>query len=150
MNLNGEKTMLNLIKNKQLVWAVGAMVVIVVLAVAFTVRPSNQHLVSFDIKGTFAQFTAQAAKQKMDKIARADLAKEFAGAIKQGVQQYAVNHHAIVFVKGAVVSGAPNVTHDIQVLIAKIMVQKKQEEQVKQRHGLSSSSSESKQIKLVG
>jgi len=135
--------LLKRVKNNKVV---SSLVVVLAVALVLSVfmRRHSVSAVTFDVKGTLAQFTEQAAKQKMAKSARASLAKDFALAMKEGVSQYAKQYHVVVLVKGAVVSGAPDATHTIQAVIARIMVKNKRE------HSQGGARSSQKEIRLVG
>ena len=92
---------------------------ILIFLILFFVKHPTQKIAVFDLKRTYMVFLHQAAglpKQKMNV-----LAKQFPRAVTRAVNIYAQKHHAIVFVKSAVISGAEDSTSAIQALIAKEM-----------------------------
>ncbi|EAW2451578.1 type-F conjugative transfer system protein TrbI [Salmonella enterica subsp. diarizonae] len=75
-------------------------------------------VVSFDMKGTVDQFTEQAGAQSLDEKQTADLTERFMHALSTELQEYQRRHDALILVTPAVVSGAADITGDIQTAVA--------------------------------
>ena len=85
--------------------------------------PSAIKIVSFDLKQTNRDFIQQASHAHLAHPEMTALSKRFARAIQVATAAYAENHHVAILVKGAVVSGANDVTPAIQSLISLRMKQ---------------------------
>lgn len=75
-------------------------------------------VVSFDMKGTVDQFTEQAGAQSLDEKQTTDLTERFMHALSTELQDYQRRHDALILVSPAVVSGAADITGDIQAAVA--------------------------------
>ena len=108
-------------KNLKLTFITIALVVFLLLGFLFmhATKIAARKIVIFDLKKTYATFLHQAASLPK---AKADiLTKRFPQAVTAAVDTYAKKNHAIVFVKGAVINGAKDVTTVVQTLIAREM-----------------------------
>lgn len=79
-----------------------------------------------DMKGTVATFLIQASEQHLSPDELKNLTKRFTAVLNQTTQQYVASHHCVLIVKNAVISGAQDVTPEIQMLIAQTMKDKKE------------------------
>ena len=75
-------------------------------------------VVSFDMKGTVDQFTDQAGEQSLDEKQTTDLTERFMRTLSTELQDYQRSHDALILVSPAVVSGAADITGDIQSAVA--------------------------------
>ncbi|WP_299569603.1 TrbI F-type domain-containing protein [uncultured Shewanella sp.] len=88
------------------------------LLVSITVSLCTQFLfhaeiVEFDINGTITTFKQNLSQSQLSDEKRISEIKRFTQTLDKTVTQYAIEHHVVV-VSDAVVSGAPNVTQEIQ------------------------------------
>ncbi|EBS1326615.1 type-F conjugative transfer system protein TrbI [Salmonella enterica subsp. enterica serovar Muenchen] len=78
-------------------------------------------VVSFDMKGTVDQFTDQAGMQSLNEAQTTDLTERFMRTLSTELQDYQRRHDALILVTQAVVSGAADITGDIQSAVAEKM-----------------------------
>ncbi|TQN75878.1 UNVERIFIED_ORG: conjugal transfer pilin signal peptidase TrbI [Citrobacter freundii] len=78
-------------------------------------------VVSFDMKGTVDQFTDQAGAQSLNEAQTAALTERFMQTLSTELQEYQRRHDALILVTPAVVSGAADITGDIQSAVAQKM-----------------------------
>lgn len=78
-------------------------------------------VVSFDMKKTLDQFTEQAAAQSLDEPQTAALTERFMTSLNEELQDWQHNHDALILVTPAVVSGAADITGEIQSGVAQRM-----------------------------
>jgi conjugal transfer pilin signal peptidase TrbI len=71
-------------------------------------------MVSVDVASIIKAFAKESGKQPLSEHQQKRLSHDFANALTQVNQSYAKEHHAIVFVSGAVVTGVKDVTAEIQ------------------------------------
>ncbi|QKJ09336.1 type-F conjugative transfer system protein TrbI [Yersinia massiliensis] len=74
--------------------------------------------VTFDMKGTIDNFMTQMTAKALSEETTHVLTRRFNEALVGSLDEYQRNHRAIVLVSSAVVSGAEDVTEDIQAVIA--------------------------------
>lgn len=74
--------------------------------------------VTFDMKGTIDNFMTQMTAKSLSEETTHVLTRRFNEALVGSLEEYQRNHRAIVLVSSAVVSGAEDVTDDIQAVIA--------------------------------
>lgn len=86
--------------------------------VARTLQPAY---VVFDMKGTLDTFRQQTAQTPLTKEAIATLTARFGTALNTSLTGWQAVHGGVILVKGAVVSGAPDITLEIQADIARQM-----------------------------
>ncbi|HCM4479037.1 TPA: type-F conjugative transfer system protein TrbI [Salmonella enterica subsp. enterica serovar Java] len=79
-------------------------------------------VVSFDMKSTVDQFTEQAGARSLDEKQTTDLTERFMRTLSTELQEYQRRHDALILVTPAVVSGAADITGDIQSAVAAKMV----------------------------
>jgi conjugal transfer pilin signal peptidase TrbI len=77
--------------------------------------------VTFDMKGTIDNFMTQMTARTLSEDTTNALTHRFNEALMGSLEEYQHNHRVIVLVSSAVVSGAEDVTEDIQTVIAQKM-----------------------------
>ncbi|AKL10121.1 hypothetical protein AB182_00960 (plasmid) [Phytobacter ursingii] len=77
--------------------------------------------VVFDMKGTIDTFRQQTAQSSLTKEALEALTKRFGASLDASLTRWQATHGGIILVKGAVVSGAVDITPEIQADIARQM-----------------------------
>lgn len=75
-------------------------------------------VVSFDMKGTIDHFTDQAGEQSLDEEQTKALTDRFMHTLITELQDYQERHDALILVTPAVVSGASDITDEIQAGVA--------------------------------
>lgn len=75
-------------------------------------------VVSFDMKKTLDQFTEQAGAQSLDELQTKALTERFMTSLNAELQDWQVRHDALILVTPAVVSGAGDITDEIQTGVA--------------------------------
>ncbi|MDS0912269.1 type-F conjugative transfer system protein TrbI [Escherichia coli] len=78
-------------------------------------------VVAFDMKGTVDQFTDQAGAQSLNEAQTTALTARFMQTLSAELQEYQRRHDALILVTPAVVSGAADITGDIQSAVAQKM-----------------------------
>ncbi|EEJ1444121.1 type-F conjugative transfer system protein TrbI [Salmonella enterica subsp. houtenae] len=78
-------------------------------------------VVAFDMKGTVDQFTDQAGAQSLNEAQATALTARFMQTLSAELQEYQRRHDALILVTPAVVSGAADITGDIQSAVAQKM-----------------------------
>ena len=78
-------------------------------------------VVSFDMKGTIDHFTDQAGEQSLDEGQTKALTDRFMRTLITELQDYQERHDALILVTPAVVSGASDITDEIQSGVAQRM-----------------------------
>lgn len=81
----------------------------------------QQETVEFDMKGTLDTFTQQSAQAQLTKEAAEVLTRRFSSALESSLNAWKQKHGGVILVKGAVVSGAHDITPEIQSEIARQM-----------------------------
>ncbi|NEK83955.1 MAG: type-F conjugative transfer system protein TrbI [Pantoea ananatis] len=81
----------------------------------------QQETVEFDMKGTIDTFTQQSAQAQLTKEAAEALTRRFSSALESSLNAWKQKHGGVILVKGAVVSGAHDITPEIQSEIARQM-----------------------------
>jgi conjugal transfer pilin signal peptidase TrbI len=101
-----------------------------VLLVAFTILCINAAVtslliswrtpvvVSFDMKKTLDQFTEQAGSRSLDESQTKALTERFMTSLNAELQDWQLRHDALILVTPAVVSGAADITNEIQTGVA--------------------------------
>ncbi|MEG3126657.1 type-F conjugative transfer system protein TrbI [Pantoea cypripedii] len=85
------------------------------------VQSSQRDPVVFDMKGTIDAFKQQTAQTALSKEAADTLTTRFSAALNSSLTGWQEKHGSIILVKGAVVSGMPDITPEIQADIARQM-----------------------------
>lgn len=80
-------------------------------------------VVSFDMKSTVDQFTDQAGAQSLDEGQTTALTERFMRTLSTELQEYQRRHDALILVSPAVVSGAADITGEIQSAVATKMAE---------------------------
>ncbi|EPY5355036.1 type-F conjugative transfer system protein TrbI [Klebsiella quasipneumoniae] len=75
-------------------------------------------VVSFDMKKTLDQFTEQAGAQSLDEPQTKALTERFMTSLNTELQNWQRRHDALILVTPAVVSGAADITDEIQTGVA--------------------------------
>lgn len=78
-------------------------------------------VVAFDMKGTLDAFMDQSAKRALSPEAAGALSSRFTRAVDASLRAWQADNHALILVAPAVVSGAPDITADVQQMIAERM-----------------------------
>lgn len=82
---------------------------------------NQEDIVTFDIKGTTAEFLKQSMSLKLDERGNKLLADKFSSSLQQSLVEYQKDHNVIILVSPAVISGANDVTQDIRLMISEKM-----------------------------
>lgn len=80
-------------------------------------------VVSFDMKSTVDQFTDQAGAQSLDEGQTTALTERFMRTLSTELQEYQRRHDVLILVSPAVVSGAADITGEIQGAVAAKMAE---------------------------
>lgn len=93
----------------------------IMLSVTFIklTTPPPIKMVSVDVSSIIKAFAKESGKQHLSDHQQKTLSRDFAEALTKVNQAYGKEHHAIVLVSGAVVTGVKDVTSDIQAQIFK-------------------------------
>jgi conjugal transfer pilin signal peptidase TrbI len=91
---------------------------ILFIILIFLVKPAAPRIVSFNFKDTYATFFREAVRNNISRDKMLILGNRFPIALEKAVKTYADKNHVIIFVNGAVVAGAEDVTPAIQRLIS--------------------------------
>lgn len=75
-------------------------------------------VVSFDMKKTLDQFTEQAGSRSLDESQTKVLTERFMTSLNAELQDWQRRHDALILVTPAVVSGAADITNEIQTGVA--------------------------------
>lgn len=75
-------------------------------------------VVSFDMKSTLDQFAEQAGAQSLDEPQTTALTERFMASLSAELQDWQRHHDALILVTPAVVSGATDITDEIQTGVA--------------------------------
>ncbi|ASQ15767.1 type-F conjugative transfer system protein TrbI [Enterobacter cloacae] len=75
-------------------------------------------VVSFDMKKTLDQFTEQAGSRSLDESQAKALTERFMTSLNAELQDWQLRHDALILVTPAVVSGAADITNEIQAGVA--------------------------------
>lgn len=81
----------------------------------------QQETVEFDIKGTIDTFKQQSSQAQLTKETAEVLTRRFSSALESSLNAWKQKHGGVILVKGAVVSGAHDITPEIQSEIARQM-----------------------------
>ncbi|HEF0975478.1 TPA: type-F conjugative transfer system protein TrbI [Escherichia coli] len=85
------------------------------------IRVLTPTVVMFDMKGTVDQFTEQAGARFLDETQTNALTERFMRTLNTELQDYQRRHDVLILVTPAVVSGATDITGDIQSAVAQKM-----------------------------
>ena len=91
----------------------------IVLSVTFVKlsTPPPVNMVSVDVASIIKTFAKESGKSHLSDSKQKELSRDFADALTKVNQAYSKQHHAIMLVSGAVVTGVKDVTAEIQTQI---------------------------------
>lgn len=78
-------------------------------------------IVTFDMKGTVDRFMDQSSRKNLDEATSRALTERFTSNLNRSIEDWQASHHALILVTPAVVSGASDITVDIQRSVAQRM-----------------------------
>lgn len=88
---------------------------------ALMVAWRTPEVVTLDMKGTIDHFMDQSVRQNLDPAASLALTNRFTANLNRSIEHWQTSHHALILVTPAVVSGARDITHDVQQDVARRM-----------------------------
>lgn len=89
------------------------------LALLWLTRPPS--LALFDTKETLQVFSRQLSQSALTEAEKQALSTRFAKALEASIQEYSDSHRVILVNPSAITTSLPNVTQDVQKLIAEKM-----------------------------
>lgn len=115
------------------------MVILIALFVSISVTLCtqmmfNQDIVEFDINDTVTTFEHSIAQKQMSDEKRLSEIKRFTQTLDDTVAQYAHDHNVLVLVSPAIVSGAVDVTQDIQQQLVETLKAQNNRKQTGESH----------------
>lgn len=87
------------------------------IGATFAAHHAKKEIVEFDINDTIATFQQNLTESQLSDEKRDSEIQRFTQTLEEVVKQYAAEHNVIVLVSPAIVSGAENVTQDIQLAL---------------------------------
>lgn len=88
---------------------------------ALMVEWRTPDVVTFDMKGTIDRFMDQSSRKNLDEATSRALTERFTSNLNHSIEDWQASHHALILVTPAVVSGASDITVDIQKGVAQRM-----------------------------
>ncbi len=88
---------------------------------ALMVEWRTPETVTFDMKGTIDRFMDQSSRKHFDEATSRALTERFTTNLNRSIEDWQTSHHALILVTPAVVSGARDITRDIQQDVARKM-----------------------------
>lgn len=88
---------------------------------ALMVEWRTPDVVTFDMKGTIDRFMDQSSRKNLDEATSRALTEHFTTNLNHSIEDWQASHHALILVTPAVVSGASDITVDIQRSVAQRM-----------------------------
>ncbi len=88
---------------------------------ALMVEWKTPDVVTFDMKGTIDRFMDQSSRKNLDEATSRALTERFTSNLNRSIEDWQASHHALILVTPAVVSGASDITVDIQKSVAQRM-----------------------------
>ena len=88
---------------------------------ALMVEWRTPDVVTFDMKGTIDRFMDQSSRKNLDEATSRALTERFTSNLNHSIEDWQASHHALILVTPAVVSGARDITHDVQQDVARKM-----------------------------
>ncbi|HHG0785067.1 TPA: type-F conjugative transfer system protein TrbI [Klebsiella pneumoniae] len=82
---------------------------------------STPRVVAFDMKKTLDSFMDSVSQKQLTEAQSKALSDRFNDALEKSLAEYQQQHHVVILVSPAVVQGAPDVTRNIQLDIARRM-----------------------------
>jgi conjugal transfer pilin signal peptidase TrbI len=77
--------------------------------------------VTFDMKGTIDRFVVQSSRKNLDEATSRALTERFTTNLHRSIEDWQASHRALILLTPAVVSGARDITRDIQQDVARKM-----------------------------
>ncbi|WP_261653622.1 type-F conjugative transfer system protein TrbI [Erwinia mallotivora] len=78
-------------------------------------------VVTFDMKGTIDRFMDQSSRKNLDEATSRALTERFTSNLNRSIEDWQASHRALILVTPAVVSGARDITRDVQQDVARKM-----------------------------
>lgn len=100
---------------------VGALITVNAAISVLLVEWRTSDVVTFDMKGTIDRFMDQSSRKNLDEATSRALTERFTTNLNRSIHDWQVSHHALILVTPAVVSGARDITVDIQKSVAQRM-----------------------------
>ncbi|UXK14279.1 type-F conjugative transfer system protein TrbI (plasmid) [Erwinia pyrifoliae] len=88
---------------------------------ALMVEWRTPDVVTLDMKGTIDRFMDQSSRKNLDEATSRALTERFTSNLNRSIEDWQASHHALILVTPAVVSGASDITVDIQKSVAQRM-----------------------------
>lgn len=88
---------------------------------ALMVEWRTPDVVTFDMKGTIDRFMDQSSRKNLDEATSRALTERFTSNLNRSIEDWQASHHALILVTPAVVSGARDITRDVQQDVARKM-----------------------------
>lgn len=112
-------------RGRRLRWKIVGLVVALVAinagVSALMVEWRTPDVVTFDMKGTIDRFMDQSSRKNLDEATSRALTERFTSNLNHSIEDWQASHHALILVTPAVVSGASDITVDIQKGVAQRM-----------------------------
>jgi len=106
-------------------WRIAGLAVVLVAinagVSALMVEWRTPDVVTFDMKGTIDRFMDQSSRKNLDEATSRALTERFTSNLNHSIEDWQASHHALILVTPAVVSGANDITVDIQRSVAQRM-----------------------------
>lgn len=88
---------------------------------ALIVEWRTPDVVTFDMKGTIDRFMDQSSRKNLDEATSRALTERFTSNLNRSIEDWQASHRALILVTPAVVSGARDITRDVQQDVARKM-----------------------------
>jgi conjugal transfer pilin signal peptidase TrbI len=88
---------------------------------ALMVEWRTPDVVTFDMKGTIDRFMDQSSRKNLDETTSRALTDRFTSNLNRSIGDWQASHRALILVTPAVVSGARDITRDVQQDVARKM-----------------------------
>lgn len=99
---------------KELVLSLWMLILTVAIFMVFAKSYQTPAIVSIDLQRSVKQFSHDLSTKKLPDDEKNKLTKEFSQRLVSVTESYASSHHVVIVVSPAVVSGARDVTQEIQ------------------------------------
>lgn len=108
------------LRGRSLMLAVALIAVNAVIS-ALMVEWRTPDVVTFDMKGTIDRFMDQSSRKNLDEATSRALTERFTSNLNHSIEDWQASHRALILVTPAVVSGARDITRDVQQDVARKM-----------------------------
>lgn len=88
---------------------------------ALMVEWRTAEIVTFDMKTTIDRFMDQSSRKNLDEATSRALTERFTSNLNRSIEDWQASHRALILLTPAVVSGARDITRDIQQDVARKM-----------------------------